>query len=211
MCPKCLIAVVLVDVDLPYWTLKVEHIVAFIAIFRNICTAHVQKLLFMNFRCIFRHRCSIRRPRFPVRVQNFGDLASFSTDFCILYAECPPYFYFQLVWPTDLESIPHASTLTSIISTKFEVDMTIHCRVIAFLSEQSWSKEGTVRHRQSKEASILWSHYEETRELPGERDNAWNNARWTHARKAMHGLDGQHQDVDRTLCGRVNQNDRGQR
>jgi len=29
------------------------------------------------------------------------------------------------------------------------------------------------------------------------------------ARKATHGLDGQHQDVDRTLRGRVNQNDRG--
>ena len=27
----------------------------------------------------------------------------------------------------------------------------------------------------------------------------------------MHGLDGQHQDVDRTLRGRVSQNDRGQR
>ena len=35
-------------------------------------------------------------------------------------------------------------------------------------SRQSCSKKGTVRHRQSKEASILWSHYEETRELPGE-------------------------------------------
>jgi len=34
----------------------------------------------------------------------------------------------------DLESIPHASTPTLIISTKFEVDMTIHCRVTAFLS-----------------------------------------------------------------------------
>jgi len=49
-----------------------------------------------------------------------------------------------------------------------------------------------------------------TRELPGERDNARNNARCTQARKATHGLDGQHQDVDRTLCGRVNQNGRGQ-
>jgi len=29
------------------------------------------------------------------------------------------------------------------------------------------------------------------------------------ARKTTHGLDRQHQDVDRTLCGRVNQNDRG--
>ena len=76
-------------------------------------------------------------------------------------------------------------------------------------SSQNWSKEGTVRHRQSKEASILWSHREETKEFPGERDNARNNARCTKARKATHGLDGQHQDVDRTLRGKVNQNDRG--
>ena len=67
-----------------------------------------------------------------------------------------------------------------------------------------------VRHRQSKEASILWSHQEETRELPGERDNARNNARCTQARKTTHDLDGQHQDVDRTPRGRVNENDRGQ-
>jgi len=45
-------------------------------------------------------------------------------------------------------------------------------------------------------ASILWSHREETRELPGERDNARNSARSTQARKATHGLDEQHQDVD---------------
>ena len=32
--------------------------------------------------------------------------------------------------------------------------------------------------------------------MPGERDNARNNARCTQARKATHGLDGQHQDVD---------------
>jgi len=51
---------------------------------------------------------------------------------------------------------------------------------------------------------------EETRELPGERDNARNNTRCTQARKATHGLDGQHQDVDRTLRGRVNQNDGGE-
>jgi len=86
----------------------------------------------MNFRCKFRHRRSIPRPQFPIRVQNFGDSATFYVDFCILYFECPPYFYFRFVWPTDLESIPHASTPTSILPTKFEVDMTIHCRVIAF-------------------------------------------------------------------------------
>ena len=81
-------------------------IAAFTAIFSNICTAHAQKRLFINFRCKFRHRRSIRRPRFPIRVQKFGDLATFSDDFCILYAECSP---FRFVWPTDLESIPHAS------------------------------------------------------------------------------------------------------
>ena len=31
-------------------------------------------------------------------------------------------------------------------------------------------------HCQSEEGSILWSHHEETRELPGERNNARNNA-----------------------------------
>jgi len=86
----------------------------------------------MNFRYKFRHLHLIPRPQFPVRVQNFIDLATFSVDFCILYAECPPYFYLWFVWPTDLESIPHASTPTSIIPTMFEVDMTIHSQVIAF-------------------------------------------------------------------------------
>jgi len=88
----------------------------------------------MHFRCKFRHRRSIRRPRFFIRVQIFGYLATFTVDFCILYFECPPYFYFRFVWLTHLESIPHASTPTLIILTKFEVDMTIHCRVTAFLS-----------------------------------------------------------------------------
>ena len=62
-----------------------------------------------------------------------------------------------------------------------------------------------------KARKLLWSYNEETRELPGERDNARNNARCTQARKTTHGLDGQHQYVDRTPNGRVNQNDRGQR
>jgi len=52
---------------------------------------------------------------------------------------------------------------------------------------------------------------EETRELPGERDDATNYARWTQARKATHGLDGQHQDVDTTPRVKVSQNVRGQR
>jgi len=101
----------------PRW---VKHIAAFTAIFTNICTAHAQKRLYMNFRCKFRHLRSIRRPRFPTKVQNFGHLATFSVEFCILYVECPPYFYFRFVWPTDLKSIPHALAHTTITSTKFE-------------------------------------------------------------------------------------------
>jgi len=46
--------------------------------------------------------------------------------------------------------------------------------------------------------------------IPGERDNARNNARCTQVRKTTLGLDGQHQDVDRTPRGRINQNDIGQ-
>ena len=38
-----------------------------------------------------------------------------------------------------------------------------------------------------------------------------NNAMCTQARKTTHGLDGQHQDVDRTPRGRAKRNDRGQR
>jgi len=56
-CFKCLIALVLEDVDLPYCTRKVEHIVAFTAIFTNICTAHAQKLirLLTEGRVLFSH------------------------------------------------------------------------------------------------------------------------------------------------------------
>ena len=78
---KCLIAVVLVDVDLPYWTSNVEHLVASAATVSNICTAHAQKRLFMHFRRKIRHRRLICRPRFLIRVINFGDLATFYVDF----------------------------------------------------------------------------------------------------------------------------------
>jgi len=37
---------------------------------------------------------------------------------------------------------------------------------------------------------MLWSYHEETIELPGEIDNARNNASCTLARKATHDLDG---------------------
>ena len=58
----------------------------------------------------------------------------------------------------------------------------------------------------TKDSAGFKDSKEETKELPGERDNAIrNNARRTQARKTTHGLDGQHQDVDRTPI--VNRND----
>jgi len=96
-------------------------------------TAHMQKRLFRKFRYnrrfdyVFRwfflhFICWISfasRPRFPYKVRNFGDLETFSIDCCILYAESSPYFYFRFFIFTNC--------------AKFEVDMAIHCRVIAFL------------------------------------------------------------------------------
>jgi len=87
----------------------------------------------MNFQGKFGHHRSISRPRLPYRVQMSAIWLCFTLFFCILYAKSPPYFYFGFVWPTDLESKPDAAILTAIISTNFEVDRTIHCRVIAFL------------------------------------------------------------------------------
>jgi len=67
------------------------------------------------------------------------------------------------------------------------------------LNMLSWSKEGTVRHCQSKEASILWSYHEDTRELPGERNNARNNARCMQARKLSCGQTGKQTDATENI------------
>ena len=73
-------------------------------------------------------------PRFPHTLRNFrrfkGDFHKFLH---YVFWKSAPYFYSRFAWPTDVVNIPHASTLTSIISAKFEVDMTSHCRVTAFL------------------------------------------------------------------------------
>ena len=87
----------------------------------------------MNFRCKFRHRRSIRRPRFSIRVQNFGDLASFPLIFAFYMLNVRHISTSGLFdyWPRRYIT---RDDPTSIILTKFEVDMTIRCRVIAFLS-----------------------------------------------------------------------------
>jgi len=81
----------------------------------------------------------------------------------------------------------------------------------------SWTakKKTSKKKKKKKKKTSKLAYYghtmrKETKELPGERDNARINARCTQARKATHGLDGQHQYVDMTPRGRVNQNDREQ-
>ena len=80
---KCLIAVFLVDVDLPYWTSKVEHLVAFQATVSNICTAHTQNGYLCTSGVNLDTTIRFADPRFPIRVQNFGDLATLYVNFCI--------------------------------------------------------------------------------------------------------------------------------
>ena len=65
------------------------------------------------------------------KFRRFGDVFRWFLHFILWMSAI---FLLPVCLPTDLESIPHASTPTLIISTKFEVDMTIHCRVRAFLS-----------------------------------------------------------------------------
>jgi len=83
------------------------------------------------------------------------------------------------------------------------------------INEGVLNKAGAKRELLDTIKARKLSYYGHTMRKQGsyleKRDNARNNARCTQARKTTHGLDGQHQDVDRTLRGSVNQNDRGQR
>jgi len=82
-------------------------------------------------------------------------------------------------------------------------------RVSWTTNEWVLNKAGVKRELLDTVKARKLAYYEETRELPGERNNARNNARCTQARKTTHGLDRQHQVVDRTICETVNHNDRG--
>jgi len=87
----------------------------------------------MKFRLKLWHHYSIPWSRFPYRARYFGDSRTFSVDFWIGWAECPQYFNFRSSWPTDLESVARDAHLAVTVSTKFEVDTTIRCLVIALL------------------------------------------------------------------------------
>jgi len=69
-------------------------------------TVHAQKQSLMTFQCKFTHHNYIPQPRFPYRVQNFGDLARFSMDYYILYVESPHIFTSGLThWPTKYTAV----------------------------------------------------------------------------------------------------------
>jgi len=129
---KCLIAVVVVDVDLPYWTSKVEHLVTFAAI--------VSKVL-------LRMR---RNGYLGTSDKRFGDSATFYVDFWrfirwMSFDSPTPissqsakfrrlgdvfhWFLHFISWKFAVFLLPVYFTYWA----KFEVDMAIHCRVIAFL------------------------------------------------------------------------------
>jgi len=58
------------------------------------------------------------------------------------------------------------------------------------------SKAGVKRELLDMVKARKLAYHEETKKLPGKRDNAGNSGRCTQARKATHGLDGQHQDLE---------------
>ena len=70
-------------------------------------------------------------PDFLLECKMSAILRRFPLIFFILHAECPLYFYFRFVWSTDLGSIPHASTPTSIIPTKVEAPTPIRSWVMS--------------------------------------------------------------------------------
>ena len=75
-------------------------------------------------------------------------------------------------------------------------------------SKHSWNSTGIVRLCEGKEAiTVLWSHHEESRELPGEKDCARNNAHYTQNRKTTYGLH-KHQHVGQTCRSIRMTNDR---
>jgi len=71
------------------------------------------------------------------------------------------------------------------------------------------NKAGVKRELLDTAKARKLAYYGHSMRKQGERNNARNNARCTQARKTTHGLDRQHQVVDRTLWGRVSQSDRG--
>jgi len=81
-CSKSFATIVLGDHDFLLTASKFANLTAFRAIFSHIFTVHGQKWLFINFRWKFWHHHSIPWLQFPYMARYFGDLRTFSVDFC---------------------------------------------------------------------------------------------------------------------------------
>ena len=69
--------------DFPLTGSNFGNLTAFRAIVSHIFTVHTQERPFMNFWLKFWHHHSIPWSRFPYRARYFGDMRTFSVDFCI--------------------------------------------------------------------------------------------------------------------------------
>jgi len=126
---KCLIVVVLVDVDLPYWTSNGELLVAFVAAVSNICTARAQKRFLCTSGVDLDTAYRFADPDFPLKCKTWAIWQRFTLifEFNILNV-C------RISTSGLFDLLTYKVYHTRRAEVKFEVYMTIHCRVIAFLS-----------------------------------------------------------------------------
>ena len=129
-CRKSFTTIVLGDHDFPSSRLNFGNLTAFRAICSHIFTTHAQKRLFVNFWLKFWHHHSIAWPIFLYR----HDISAIWGRFLLIFAlDKLNVRHISTSGLIDLESVSRDAHLVMKVSTKFEVDMTIRCLVIALL------------------------------------------------------------------------------
>jgi len=109
------------------------NLIAFWTIFSHTFTAHGQKRLFMNFRLKLWHHHSIPWPDFFMGHDISVIWGCFLLIFALDKLNVRHISTSAFSRPTDLESVSCDAYLTMKVSTKFEIDTTIYCLVIALL------------------------------------------------------------------------------
>jgi len=107
--------------------MKLSNLTILGVIFGDFITACAQKRLglLMSFWTLLTFRLNSVSPVFYRPIIDYISLIYYDHicfSFFIVQQQNPPYFYFRLIWPSDLESASCVMLRTSIISTKFEVD-----------------------------------------------------------------------------------------
>ena len=108
-----------------------QHLGQFLAIF-SLC---MPRNGYMNFQLKFWHQHLLPWPRFPFRARYLAIWGRFLLIFALdkLNVRHISTSFIRSSWPTDLESVSRDAHLAVTVSTKFEVDTTIRCLVIASL------------------------------------------------------------------------------